>query len=705
VLSPWKIPAQAHIQNVSVYSSIRLQNGNYILGTISNGIINLNSRGDLLFSVDKTYGLSNNTVLSVFEDRAGNIWLGLDNGINCINLRSPFRLYRDIQGTLGTVYATARTDAYMYLGTNQGLFYKSWDKDATFKLMPGTMGQVWVLRNINGTLFCGHDKGTFLIKDDEAIQISSEKGTWELKQLPDRPNVILQGNYKGLSLLGQNRDGGWIFLRKLNGFEMSSRYFEFVAPHEILVSHEYKGVFRLQLDKELTHIESFLKLPIEKGISSSVFKYRDTVYYAYKKGVYKFNKAQNSFTRDTVLSQFINPKTYVSGKFISDTASNRLWAFNKNQIIYLKPAIVSGIQELNTVPIPDELRDSKLGYETILALNESSFMVGTTQGYIVIDLKQLDQKDYSLHLDRIVNYARSEDIKPVELFEKGSFSAEHNNFEMEFSISDFNALYSKSFQYRLRGLEDNWSEWSRTSKLIFENLPHGDYVLEVRGRVGETLTSNSISYRFSVNKPWYLSSYAIVGYIAIAIIMGLTIHLLNRRYYRKQKDQLLVEKERELELEQLENQRQLMAVKNENLQLDIDNKSRELGMATMNLVKKNELLHDIKVELIKSKSAEQVKQVIKMINVNMNDTSDWKRFEEAFNNVDKEFMKRIKELHPTITPNDLRLCTYLRLNLSSKEIAPLLNISHKSVEVKRYRLRKKMGLAHNVSLSNYIIEL
>jgi len=97
--------------------------------------------------------------------------------------------------------------------------------------------------------------------------------------------------------------------------------------------------------------------------------------------------------------------------------------------------------------------------------------------------------------------------------------------------------------------------------------------------------------------------------------------------------------------------------------------------------------------------------VIKLINSSLNNTSDWKLFEEAFNNVDKDFMKKIKTLHPSITPNDLRLCAYLRLNLSSKEIAPLLNISHKSVEVKRYRLRKKMGLDHDQSLSNYIIEL
>ena len=116
-------------------------------------------------------------------------------------------------------------------------------------------------------------------------------------------------------------------------------------------------------------------------------------------------------------------------------------------------------------------------------------------------------------------------------------------------------------------------------------------------------------------------------------------------------------------------------------------------------------MKSIKEELSKSKSLNDIKGVVRLINSNLNNTSDWKLFEEAFNNVDKDFMKRIKALHPSITSNDLRLCAYLRLNLSSKEIAPLLNISHKSVEVKRYRLRKKMGLDHDESLTDYILDL
>jgi DNA-binding CsgD family transcriptional regulator len=101
-----------------------------------------------------------------------------------------------------------------------------------------------------------------------------------------------------------------------------------------------------------------------------------------------------------------------------------------------------------------------------------------------------------------------------------------------------------------------------------------------------------------------------------------------------------------------------------------------------------------------------IKSVINTINKSItSEDNSWTIFKEAFNNADNDFLKKIKQLHPSLTPNDLRLCAYLRLNLSSKEIAPLLNISVRSVEVKRYRLRKKMDLPHETGVVEYILSI
>ena len=125
----------------------------------------------------------------------------------------------------------------------------------------------------------------------------------------------------------------------------------------------------------------------------------------------------------------------------------------------------------------------------------------------------------------------------------------------------------------------------------------------------------------------------------------------------------------------------------------------------MSLIKKNEFLSTIKSELQGNSNPDDLKKVIKIIDNNINNTDDWKLFKEAFDNADKDFLKLVKEKHSSLTPNDLKLCAYLRLNLSSKEIAPLLNISPRSVEVKRYRLRKKMDLPPKTSLTNYILDI
>ena len=183
------------------------------------------------------------------------------------------------------------------------------------------------------------------------------------------------------------------------------------------------------------------------------------------------------------------------------------------------------------------------------------------------------------------------------------------------------------------------------------------------------------------------------------------MHNVYKQYYKKQRERILQKTTQELELKELENKQQLMRFNNEKLRQDIENKNRELGISTMSLIKRNEFLNQIKKELISVDDSKQLKRVIKIIDQNLNNNDDWHLFEEAFNNADKDFLKKVKTLHPELTSNDLRLCAYLRLNLSSKEIAPLLNISSRSVEVKRYRLRKKMNLAHESSLSDYILEI
>tara|TARA_B100000929_G_C15438017_1_gene397047 strand:- start:560 stop:1036 length:477 start_codon:yes stop_codon:yes gene_type:complete len=158
-------------------------------------------------------------------------------------------------------------------------------------------------------------------------------------------------------------------------------------------------------------------------------------------------------------------------------------------------------------------------------------------------------------------------------------------------------------------------------------------------------------------------------------------------------------------MKNLEAEQEIIQLRNEKLEQDMANKNRELAVSTMSLIKKNEFLTSIKEKLKNSGDTAKVKSVIKTIDKDISEEDNWKFFKKAFSNADKDFFKKVKAKHPELTSNDLKLCAYLRLNLSSKEIAPLLNISVKSVEIKRYRLRKKMELDREVNLTDYILSL
>lgn len=88
----------------------------------------------------------------------------------------------------------------------------------------------------------------------------------------------------------------------------------------------------------------------------------------------------------------------------------------------------------------------------------------------------------------------------------------------------------------------------------------------------------------------------------------------------------------------------------------------------------------------------------------LNDQEDWNAFETYFNEAHRDFTERLRNEFPDITPGDIRTCCLLRMNLSTKEIASLLNTSVRAVELRRYRLRKRMGLDGETNLTNFLIQ-
>ncbi|TXE09953.1 LuxR family transcriptional regulator [Seonamhaeicola algicola] len=704
-LKPWNIEANNLLLKDRIYSSTKLKDGSFIVGSISNGIIHITANGKINYQINQNKGLSNNTVLSVFEDEDSNIWLGLEYGINCINIKSAFRIYNDRDGKLGAVNTSIIHNKHLYIGTNRGLFYKPLNTDDKFTFIKGTQGAVWCLKHINKLLFCGHDSGTFIIKDQRAKLISDIPGTWDIKPANNNVNLLIQGNYNGLYVL-ENTNSNWRIRNKIEGFNVSSRYFEMLDSTNILVSHEYKGVFKLTTNQQLTKIKAVSINNFNKTRSkSSLIKYNNNIIYCTNQGGFIYNAKKNTFEKDSILSELIDSKNYSSGRLVFNKDENKLWSFSSKRISYLTRNRLSGATEIVKIPLPSNARNDIVGYESITPLKGDQYLYGTASGYMIINLKDINYHDHHLKINQVLvsNQKNSNNYKNINIKANNTFENKANNIKIHFNVSNYNKYQMVQYQYKLEGFYNNWSTWNTNSSELFENLPFGSYTFKVRSRIGNKVSSNIESFSFKIKSPWYLSTVALIFYLLFIGLFSVLMHQIYKRYYKKQREKLLLRKQRELELKELENKAQLTRFNNDKLKQDIEAKNRELSISTINIIKKNEFLNNLKKELKKDNT--NIKQIVRIIDKNLNNTDDWQLFEEAFNNADKDFLKKIKEKHPELTPNDLRLCTYLRLNLSSKEIAPLLNISPRSVEVKRYRLRKKMNLPHESNLTDYILEI
>ena len=269
---------------------------------------------------------------------------------------------------------------------------------------------------------------------------------------------------------------------------------------------------------------------------------------------------------------------------------------------------------------------------------------------------------------------------------------------ISFNFFDFDFRASKMYEYKLLPNQNEWKEIENQSSIQFTNLSSGKYILQLKRNDDIEKTVS-----FEILPPWYLSTMAKLIYLVLVFTL---LYLLNKYYERK----LTGEKQRfQLENERLVHEHQIQ-LENQRLHSENQIKNKELANATLQLVQKNEILQDIKDELIEIRktgdhtlTGKDFQMFMKQINENLTTKSDKKLFDMSFNDVHEVFLSKLKKEYPDLSSDDLKLATYLRMNLASKDIAPLFNISLRGLENKRYRLRKKMHLPTETDVNDFFV--
>lgn len=726
-LNRWNVPVSDILSRDQVFSASLLPEERYAIGTILNGLIVIDREGNIIHQINKKKGLQNNTVLDLFADRSGNLWLALDNGIDYVTVNSPVAFIRSADG-FGAGYASVIHNGKLYLGTNQGLYVSDWpqrESSNDFKMISGTYGQVWYLGVHNGVLLCGHNNGTYVVRGESASLINRIAGGWKYHELRKHPGYLIGGTYSGIILFRWER-GEWRYVRQIAGMNESFRVFEEDQNGDLWMSHGFKGIFRVSLTPGLDSVASVRFYNSADGLPSdfylSIFRIKEKLVVASETEIYEHSPAGDRFVRSAYFNQLLSPLVTIS--YMKEDNEGNIWYVAKNR------AGVFRLQEDYTyqhITTPFLLLSGRFihGFESFYPYSADRMIIGTEDGFAHYSSRPVSRgygelSAYitlaeALHQDSVFYYGSPFPAK--EMPEAYKFIHRNNVIRFTFASPVYDSPGTTEYSFMLDGYDNEWSPWSKTYYKEYTNLPDGRFAFLVKARNQLGIESLPDTLVFSIDHPWYKTPLAYLGYLVSGLCIAFLLVKFIRwrievssRRERLNNQRIYEAKEQEYIRQALEAEKEIIRIRNEKLQAEMILRDKELANQAMNLVRKNEFLNELKEEMNRLRQScsdegtgRRVVEIITKINREVDSNKQREIFESAFDEVHEDFLDRLKTRYPNLTPTELRLCAFLKMNIPTKEIAPLLNISVRGVEICRYRVRKKMGIPREVNLTTLLL--
>lgn len=692
------------------------------LGSVQDGVLLLNTESDETEKISTTNGLQNKTVLSLLFDRENNLWLGLDNGIDCINLSSPMLFLYSHKSAIGSGYTSCYYNNKLYLGTNQGLYVTDYpirlNKEVKFNFISGTEGQIWSITEHDNKLFCGGGDNLIIIDQDRISLTKGIRGTWRVVPFGHHPDYLVAGTYSGLYIL-RKKNEEWEVIHKLDGIGISSKtMFVEDLSNSVWVANKESGLFRISLSPEFetVQIRNLNSDELPSGNNVYISKINDEIVIASRSGIFRYNQIKDRLEQHTTLEGLLEGNTAYT--YISQDKFGDIWYVTDGilKILRYNPTTKEYHKNESESYLKGFLIED---FEDIYVYDENQAIIGTEEGFSLLLFNNPPQKKYSSNLQiRKVYLTMGKD----SLFYGRNFDYDntlepviphkYNSIRIEYSANNYDKLLTTFYSYQLLGNgNENWSEYSENTTKEYTNLKEGEYTFNLKIITNKDKEPINTSFSFKVLPPWYRTWWAYMFY-ALAVI-----GFLFYAYYQLSKTQkrAIAQKEREIIKQKKQNElkdQKIDSLKEEKLQADLTHKSDELIRTTLNIVRKNEMLQEIKKEAVGISHSiteenlpnirRKMLRLISHIDTNIEHDEDLRSFETSFDSLHHHFFEKLEQRFPELNKKEKLMCAYIRMDLMSKEIAPLMNISVRGVEIGRYRLRKKLRLTPDDNLADFL---
>jgi DNA-binding CsgD family transcriptional regulator len=705
-----------------------INDSGFLAGTYFNGVYRISENGEVLENISTKNGLPNNTVRYLFAANNNDAWICLDNGIAFYPGNNAIKHINPATFNNGAGYGVKSFNGELYFALSTGLQWLPVSSPADLSTITDEPkkildGLTWNLSVVNNQLFSGRDDGLWKINNHKASPVSAGNGYWLCQPIPSTsPLQIAAGNYSGIHLFDV---AGNSFTDKgiVKNFTESSRYLE-TDDNNIWVSHPYRGVYKISLKNYSVSLYNQSKgLPAD--LDNHVFKIKGKVLFATVKGIYEYNPSRDEIIPAKEFASLFGEKAV---RYLKEDEKGNIW-FVQDKMLGVAD-YSSGNPVVHYIP---ELTNRILsGFENIFPYNTKNVFAGAENGFFLINyeayrnslqplkvyltsVKTIGNRD-SIFFGGFTNN-NTEDVKEIAV------KYRMNSLHFACAATLFSQNTNTEFSYFLDGFDNSWSEWDTNNEKDYTNLPAGTYSLKIKARNSPSHESPVYAYRFTIIPPWYQTWWTYSLYIIVLAALFYTLFKYqDKKHRQKQEARILADKikyeeeqrrlayQHQLELEKTENE--LIRLRNEKLETEIEHKNSELASIALNLVQKKEFQLKITEELNKLHKADnkniepsEIKKILRTISSDEKLAEDWEQFSVHFNNVHSDFLINLKNKYPVLNAYDLKLCAYLRMNLSSKEMAKLMSISVRGVEIGRYRLRKKLQLQPKEDLFQFLLTL
>lgn len=699
--------------------------GYLALGSIDDGLAVVNLRdGGSVEVHNHANGLPDNTVLSMSFDTSGDLWVGMDRGLAKVLLSAPVTASETTAYNIGAGYVSAPIPDQdgVYLGTNRGLFRALRNLSGPqISRVSGVGGQIWALDRIGETLFCGADRGLFTVSGDNAKPVGDFVGVWNVQLRVGDIHRAIVGTYDALRIIRYTSDG-WVADGTIEG--AGGSFFNFIQldDHRLIVSESPEGVSLLsynpqtftQTSRSYIH-ESADGTPIIGALNVS--EVGKEVYVVTATTILHCDRRTGELRVDSMLLPALKP----IGRLLRfERHCNFDWLLTDKELLRWTPGNMSDVMRVPVLPQPyRQIFTGKL----FTVLNDSTVLLDGEDGFSYLHFGSRRAAVPDSRLNSLISEVRLSDGSDSLLFAANILGAKPD-IRLDFNHNALRIVYGDDAEgdagvlYQWRMNDNQWSVPSPDDAKEFTNLDNGSYLFEVRAIFADgSVRTDSIA--FAIDPPWWRSLWAKIIYGLIALGLVLLVILFERRRQGGVRQRAMAEHEHELAEQSKEfdrrtaiMDRRIDDLERQRLEDSLRHKAQEMVNLLTNLSTKNQILIDLNNELaeIGARLPNQEDRLAIMalrskIDAGMRSDKVLKRVEEEFDIVHTGFLKKLRARYPDLTTSEVKMCAYLKMNLPTKEMAPLLNMSPRGVETLRYRIRKKFGLDRYANMTKFLNDL